>query len=385
MAAATEPSIYGGTAGVLKNTTLLTHTAEKYMPKFVEVVFTSTPFLKSLALAAFGKKAVIGDTTFGDVKKTSGKGITFNHGGYQFSGPIMKSAPSTYQVGRMENITPQHNDPGSGWAYAWVRHVIPVYIPEEFILDNEGEARLINRMDTELKLAQMSAIRDVNYIILGNSNAPTGAPYGLNTLVSVSQTDALVPAARIGNISCESNSWWQNTYQACTTVGGGGDLDRPLVLLRKMQKVLLTIRNKSGATNEQSLVGTPGAWQYYDRARYADKTANGMPNLVNKAYDAADIDHLVFNGRPFIYDSAVTVPSGATASTDCIYFLDYNTFKVDFKANQYFRVGGWEAPREHDVKRYYQLNIWVKLAPYTDNRRVQGVLYNIPANPDAAS
>lgn len=383
MGLTTEPSVYDGTVGSdsFKNTTLLTHTASAYMARFVELVFTSTPYLKSLALSAFGAKAAIGETSFGGVTKSSGKGITFNKGGYQLEFPLMTSAPSTYQVSRLDNINPQHNDPGEGGAYSWVRYVVPVMIPEEFIMDNVGNARLMNRFKTEMKLAEMTAIRDTNYIALGHSSAPTGAPYGLSKLVSVTQSSA----TNAGGIDPSSLSAWENQYVACASVGGGGPLDRPLALLRQMQKLLLTIRNKSGSTNEQTLVGTPGAWQYYDRARYADKTANGMPNLKSKAYDAVDIDHLIFSGRPFIYDASVTVPQGATGSTECIYFNDYNELGLNFKANQYFKVEGWEAPRVHDLRRFHQMNIWTRFVPYTFNRRVQGVLYNIPANADAAS
>lgn len=378
MAAPTEPSVYDGTAGVIKNTTLLTHTAAKYVPKFREVIFTSTPYLKSLALSAFGKKAVIGETSFGDVTKTSGKGIMFNKGGYQFEFPLMTTAPSSFQVSRLDNVNPQHNDPGSGGAYSWVRFVVPVMIPEEFILDNVGSARLMDRFKTEMKLAQMTALRDTNYIALGHTSAPAGSPAGLKALTSVTQG-----SGTIGGLA-KNSTGWANQYDT-GAVGGGGRLDRPLQLLRDMEKMLLTIRNRSGATNEQTLVGTPGAWQYYSRARYADTKAQGVPNLKSKEYDAADIDHLIFSGRPFIYDSAVTVPTGGTGSTEAIYFLDYNELGLNIKANEYFKVEGWEAPRVHDKQRYYQMNIWYRFTPYVTNRRVQGVLYDITANPDAAS
>ncbi|HUT59436.1 MAG TPA: phage major capsid protein [Phycisphaerae bacterium] len=361
----------------------MTHTAAKYVPKFREVVFSQYPFLKSLGLAAFGKKAMLGETSFGDVTKSSGKGITFNQGGYQFEFPIMTSAPSSYHVGYFDNINPQHNDPGNGGAYSWDRFVVPVMIPEEFMLDNVGSARLMNRFKTEMELAQRTAMRDLSYIILGHASAPTGAPEGLSQLVSVTQT--AVATGSPGGLSPADYSWWNNQAVSCTSVGGGGEVDRPLQLIRSMEKLMLTCRNLSGASNDQTLVGTAGAWQYYGRARYADQTANGVPALRNSSYDAIDVDHLVFAGRPFIYDAAVTGPIGATASTESIYFLDYSEFGVNFKANEYFKVEGWEAPRAHDNQRFYQMNIWYRLVPYVTNRRIQGVLYSIPANSDAAA
>jgi len=388
MAAPTEPSVYEGTEGVFRDSTLLTHTAVLYEPKFREVVFAQYPFLKSLALAAGGKKAVMGTTSFGNVAKSSGKGITYQSSSPQFDFPIMKSAPDMYQIGRLANINPQHNDPGIGGAYSFVRFVIPVMIPEEFIQDNTGTSRLMNRFTTELKLAQMTAAQQLNYIILGNTSAPTGSPVGISKLVSVTQTAAATgtnTSTGAGGISPAIYSWWNNQYATCTTVGGGGNLDRPLVLLRKMQKMLLTVRNLSGASDSQTLVGTTGAYQYYQRAQYADTTAQGVGSLRNSDYDGAGIDHCLYSGRPFIYDSAVAGPIGATASTESIYFLDYNEIGVRIRSDQYFKVEGWEAPRAHDKQRYYQLNLYLRCVPYVTNRRIQGVLYNIPANADAAA
>ena len=83
MAAPTEPSVYEGTAGIAKNTALLTHTAAEYMPKLRMSAFSGTPALKMLSLNAWGKKAALGDASYGNVRKSSGKGITFNRGGYQ--------------------------------------------------------------------------------------------------------------------------------------------------------------------------------------------------------------------------------------------------------------------------------------------------------------
>jgi hypothetical protein len=376
MAQAVEPTIYDGTVGLSHNSSLLAQTAVNYMPKFREVVFTATPFLKSLALAAYGKAAAIGETSFGDVMETSKKGIQIDRGGHQFEFPLMTAAPSMSVIGRMGNVNPQFVDPAKTGAYACKKFVTPIFIPEEHLEDNVGKAQLMSRLDTQTRLAKSSAIRDVSYVLLGHSSAPTGATtVGMNRLVSVTQTGS------IGGIS-RTLSWWKNKYKACTSVGGGGQLDRPIQLLRSMDNLLLTIRALSGATNEQTLVGTRGAWQYYNRAAYADK--HGTSGVGLKEYYDAGIDHLVFQSRPFIYDGNTQVPWGATASTEAIYFLDYNEFGVNIKENCYFKVEGPEPPRAHDKQRYHQLNLWIRMVPYCTNRRVQGVLYNMPANPDAS-
>lgn len=374
MAAATEPSVYDGTAGAVKTTTLLTRTAEDFMPKFREFIFTGTPFLKSLALTAFGGKAFNGEpgSRFGNVTRTDGKGIKFNDGGHQFSFPFLTSAYTSSIVGRMDNINPQYNDPGGGGAYAWVRQVIPMMIPEEAIKDNQGKAKLMDWMETEMKLGQMSMIRDVNYTMLGHSSAPTGAPYGLNNLVSVTQTRT------IGGYAA-TNSDWQNIYEAQTTVGGGGELDRPLALKRKLDAMVVKTQSYTGGDmNAKWWVCTTGAYQYMQRLSYADNAHHG---LAMKEYDGY-LDHIVWNGRPVIYDPSVQEPYGATASTEAIYCLDYSELGINIKRNEYFAVEPWEAPRTKDRQRYYQSNIWLRYTPYVTNRRIQGVIYNLPANGD---
>ena len=376
MAAPTEPSVYEGTAGVWRNSTLLTHTTGNFMPKFRELIFTATPFLKSLALAAFGKKAAIGEASFGNVTKTSGKGILFNDGGYQFEFPIFTGQATSSIIGVLDNINPEYIDLSTSGAYSWKRMVIAMLMPEEYAQDNVGKAQLMSRLNNTMKTAQMTAIRDMNYSILGHSSAPTGAPTGLPDLVSHTQT------ATIGGIATTSTHW-QNQLKTCTSVGGGGDLDRPIQLLRSMETLMLSIRSKSGSTNEQTLVGTQGAYQYYGRAAYADTLGTRGAEKVKDYYDAS-IPHLVYDSRPFIYDGAVTVPTGATASTECIYYLDYNEFGVCFKRVECFALKNWEAPRNHDKQRYHEALILSRFTPYVTNRRVQGVLYNLPANPDAS-
>jgi len=383
MAAATEPSVYTGTAGLVKNTTLLTHTLEDYMPRFSEAIFTQTPALKVLTLNGLGKNFVIGGGDYGNITSTNNKGLFLTDPSFQFSGPIMTTSVAGTHVGRMGNINPSYNDPGNGWAYAYVRGVWSIYIPEEFIKDNKGKNRLLNRLETEMKIIKMQAVQDVNYTFLGHSSAPASGPsFGLTKLVSATQSTAV--SGDPGGISVDNSSFWQNKYRECATVGGGGSLDRPLVLLRKMGSILLDVRQYTGSSNDQVFLTTRGAYQYYQRAAYADTRAQGVAALQKKDYYDADIEHLVYNGRPVVYDPSVTVPGGATASTECMYVLDLNHIGLAIRKDEFFEVEGWDRPHVKDKQRYYQANIWLRYTPFVSNRRIQGVLYNMPANADAA-
>jgi len=388
MALPSEPSVYTGTAGVWRDSKILVSTADDYMPTFREVVFNQTPFVKALALNAFGKGDVIKGAAFGNVQSkrgSSGKGIVFKDPSYQFSFPIYTAVPTGSHIGRMGNVNPQYlGEPTSG-AYAYKRLVWSIYLPEELVKDNKGKNRLADIMDREFRMTQMQVVTDINNILLGNSSAPSSSPYGLPALVSVTQSAATNAAGITPSATTTAATYyWKNQYRACTSVGGGGELDRPLVFNRQLFALLLDINVKSGSSDSKLMVGTRGAYQYYHRAAYADSTAQGNSGLRNAQYDAANIDHLVFNNVPFIYDTAVTVPTGATASTESVYVLDMNEFGLAVRRDEFLDVEAWDAPRPKDKQRFYQTNIWLRYTPFVSNRRIQGVLYNLPANPDAS-
>ncbi|MBE3118789.1 MAG: phage major capsid protein [Candidatus Atribacteria bacterium] len=368
--------MYTGSASSFKNTQLLTHTTEEYLPVLRHAAFNATPFLKFIAFKAWGKAAALGNANYGNVRKSSGKGIRFNDHGYQFSGAVSFTTASGSNVGRMAQITPQFMSPGKTWAYTWTRYVLPIGIPEEAVMDNKGNGRLINIMQTHLDIAQKSAIRDLSYMMLGHSSAPSSSPEGLNKLVSVTQTS-------IGGLDASSDTGWADQYVACTSVGGGGELDRPLALLRKMQAFNVYMGSFEESADDVVWACTTGAYQYYLRAAYADGVANsGLRSGMNDLYDAG-IEAVAFNGKPVIYDGSIQVPTGATASTEAMYRLDLSNLGACIKDDQYFHLEGWEAPKTKDGQRFYQANLWLRWTPWVGgSRRIQGVLYNIPANPD---
>jgi len=77
------------------------------------------------------------------------------------------------------------------------------------------------------------------------------------------------------------------------------------------------------------------------------------------------------------------VPNGATASTEAVYLADLSELGLHCKRDEFFEVDTWDAPRPKDQQRFYQMNIWFRGIPAVTNRRIQGVMYNIPANSDA--
>ncbi len=381
----TEPTVYDGSANQQFNSQLLAHTAVEYMPRFRQVIFNAFPLLKVFAVNAFGKDQMVDHGRFGNAEsvKSSDKGIEFHDGGAQFEFPLLTTAPTGKVIGRMGNVNPEYKTPAVTGAYAYKRMYWSVYVPEEAIMDNRGNQKMMSWLDNQLKMAQLAAARDINYVLNSHSSAPTGfTTEGLPHMVSVTQGAA---SNATGRISASANTYWQNKINQVISVGGGGEFDRPLVFLRKLEALILAIRELGGSSNDQVLAATKGAYQYYRRAIYADATGRGATTLVFEKYDAVALDHSPFMGAPLMYDGFIQVPNGGTASREAVYVLDLNELKLHVKRDQFFHVENWDMPRAKDDQRFAQLNIWFRGIPAVTDRRIQGVAYDIPANPDVVS
>jgi hypothetical protein len=103
---------------------------------------------------------------------------------------------------------------------------------------------------------------------------------------------------------------------------------------------------------------------------------------MSRRYDAAGVQAHAFNGSPMVWDPAVTVPYGATASTESFYGIHIPNFALGIRTEQNFKWSGWEEPRVHDQYRFMAGAVAVRYTPMVMARRPHWVGYNVPANPD---
>ena len=117
---------------------------------------------------------------------------------------------------------------------------------------------------------------------------------------------------------------------------------------------------------------------------YADSIQSGRSGAFGtlQKYDAAGIQHKGFNGQPMIWDPAVTVPYGATASTDMFYGIHIPTFNISIRSEENFKASDWEEPREHDPLKTLVASIKLRSTSMVTAMRPQWVVYDIPACPD---
>ncbi len=378
-----ESNTFTGNISSLRTThqTLVSNDAFSKIVQFA--AFNKTPFTKAIGVEAFGTEAMTDLQVFG-AAKPSGRILTYDSGVYGVRGAVFATAPSSYHVGRMGNFTPQLTEGGDEWAYSWHRLIQSQYIPDVDVQDN-GKGNFDIKV-LKMRLMQQQFVKDFNYAILGNSDAPDAGTMGpsavqsdLPHLISVTQTSAITPGAIGAN-----NEYWQNGRKSLTSLGGGGQLDRPLMLRRALMDMLNDQLQYAEASNDYLLLCTQGAWQYYDRLMYADAGRMGLGGAFGtvQKYDAAGIPTFAFNGNPMTWDPAVTIPTGATAGTEAIYGIHIPSYFVSIRSEENFVFTGWEEPRTHDQQRTLQAQLRLRYTPGVRARRPHCVLYDIPANTD---
>jgi len=379
-AMAQGPGLRRGTYQALTSTELISKSVQW-------ACFTKSPFLSVIGVEAFGVEAMRDLQVFGNARP-NGRIIEYVGGKYAASGQVFATTPTSHHVGRLGNFTPELVEGGDEWAYSWHRLVQSEFIPDVDVQDNSRG--LIDIKAQKMSGMKQKIVQDLNYCLLGHSSGPDYSSLGpsavfsdLPNLISVDQTRTVC------GIAASAGSYWQNQYGAITSIGGGGEMNRPLTLRRKLKKIhndALKLA-ESGRTDDYFIVTSQGGWQYYDRLAYADSIQAGQKGAVGTVakYDAAGIPNFAFNGAGMIWDGSWTVPyadSAVTAGTEGFYGIHIPSYKLSIRSEENFVVDGWEAPRAHDMKRTLVAQIRLRYTPAVIARRPHFVAYNVPACPD---
>ena len=376
-----ESNTFTGTIASVRDTYQKLTSLDRWAIGVQWACFNKSPFMKAVALEGFGVDAMKSADFFGAATPT-GRIIVYDSGKYGIRGAVFATAPNPYFVGRLGTFTPELIEGGDEFAYSWHRLVETTFIPDVDVDDNR--AGLIDIKAQKMEGMKQKYVEGFNYAILGHSSAPDYSTMGpravysdLPNLISVTQTRT------VGAIPT-TNSFWQNGHKAITSIGGGGEMDRPLVLRRSMMKAKNDRLALAETTDDYLFVATQGGHQLYDRLMYADMIQGGRGGAFvrNAKYDSAGIKHHLFDGDPMVWDGGVTVPYTCTAGTECIYGINIPNFFISLRTEENFKVSEWEPPREHDVQKTYVSSIKTRFTPGVISRRPHFVCYNIPACAD---
>lgn len=362
--------------------------ADAFSKSVMFAIFNKTPFLKAIGLEAFGVEAVTDLDAFGSAQPT-GRMIRFDSGRYATAGAVWETAPSTKFVGRLGNFGPQLTEGGDEWIYSWHRLISAQFIPDVDVQDN-GSGRLFDIKALKMEAMKQAYVRDFNLVLLGNSSAPDAGVLGpsavnhdLTKLIAVTQSGVVGGINR--SVSTGGISYWQNGVKDFSGgIGGGGEFDRPIILRRGLLDAMNDQLTFAEASNDFLMLASQGAWQIYDRLSYADAHIGGKGGAfgTNQKYDAAGIPNFSFNGNPMVWDPAVTVPNGATGSTESIYAIHIPTFWISLRTEENFLLLPWEDPRNHDLHRTLVSQLLTRFTPMITAMRPHFVAYDIPAAGD---
>jgi len=344
--------------------------------------FTSSPFAKAVGLEALGAENMQNPEKFGKATPKNGM-IRYDKGHSHISGSVFETMGNSYFTGRMGTFTPQLVEGGDEWAYSWLRMHTARYLPDVDIQDNGNG--LIDVMTKNLLEMKQVYMRDFVYCLLGNSSQPSSGPatryHDLTNLIPVTLTRT------VGNISGSSTDsdgayYWRSGIKEIANLGGGGEMDRPITLRRSM----MDARNDQAKVaevhdmNQYMFLASQGAYQYYDRLVYADKIQGGAVP-VSTSYDALGIEHYMFGNCPMFWDPSVTIPWGATASTESIYGIHKPSYFISLRSEENFKLQ-IEQPRVHDTYQTVNMLLRTRFTPGVTARRPHFVCYDLPANPD---
>ena len=376
-----ESNTFVGVTSTFRDTYQKRTSQDKFSKSVQWAAYQKSPFLMACGVEGFGVEAMKDLQAFGSAKPT-GRMVRVDSGVYALRGIVQATTGTSFHTGRMGSMTAQLNEGGAEWGYSWHQLNRAEYIPVTDVEDNGNG--LIDIMVEKEERMKMDIVRDFSYAVLGSSSAPDYGVMGpsavyhdIPNLISVTQTRT------IGQIAA-TNTYWQNGVKAITSIGGGGNMDRPITLRRSWKKIHNDQMKFAEGDGKYLFLATQGAWQYYDRLMYADMVESknaAVFGTVDK-YDAAGIEHYAFGTNPVIWDPNTQVPYGATASTEAIYGINTANFYLAIRGEQNFNFSGWEKPRVHDQYKTLNAALTVRYTPMLLSRRVHYVNYNIPACAD---
>lgn len=350
-------------------------------------IWKFSPFMEALGLNAFGAEAIGNFKAFGQ-RSLTGSVIERNGGSY-VEGSIFETDATLQHVGRMGSFNPEYREGGDNYAYAHTRMIGSEFIPDMDLQDNKGVGKIIDIQTYRMQMLVKTAARDFNYTLLGNSAAPDFETAGA-TLMKTDLKEWLgVTNVTVGGIAQSataddgaSTTYWAPQRKAITSLGGGGEMDRPITLRRSMMKLYNDASALAEQKNQFLIVCTQGAWQTWDRLRYADSQERDGALGKKGTYDAAGIEHMVFRSQPMVFDPAAPTPNGATASTEAFYGIHIPSYGISLHKEEGFTLDGWEPPRAHDQYRTDVMQFRVRYTPIIRQMRPHFLAYNIPENAD---
>jgi hypothetical protein len=256
--------------------------------------------------------------------------------------------------------------------YEWRQASVPIAISGLEEKKNNGEARILNLLESKTKQAEMGIQEFFNkrlQIGAGGTTITTAYQSPVNGSSFIDPLPLLVAydptaALTIGNISQLTYSWWRNQTSNSTSTTFKG-------FLQELRKLRVKCMRGPGGDHDLNIVDED-VYSLYESA-LAEKHQN-------PSYQKADIpfENVGFYGKPVVHDEYVPDVQGgsATPSTSSGTWQMLNTKFLGIKvhAGTNFSPTPFQKPENQDAKVAHIQ--WLG-AFGTSNRRKQGVMGGI--------
>lgn len=352
----------------LSYNSLLASTIKYYKKGFVnnitrDFILTAVLGAPDLATQVFGLRKPEGDFA---------EGIKLVDGGEKIFMPLMYARNTTvegYAGYDTLNITPA--DPFSAAEYDWRSIAGSVNMDNERLDKNRGDAqKLFDLMKGMMDNLKISFQETWNDMLITAKASGTKEPLGLFDIVKDDPTTNPASGA-LGGIDAVANSWWRN--QAVNHGGGSFGTDQTGDGMKNLRQLL---RNCQFG-NEKAAVLVGGEYAF-------EATENSMLNQIRYVSDKekllakAGFGAIMVKGVPFVMEKRISaLRSSGGLSGDAIYALNPKYLKVWGMRHRWFEPSGVKEPVNQDTQVQH---IITRCQFATDNRRMHGVLFNLPTS-----
>ena len=352
----------------LNYNSLLASTIKHYKKGFVnnitrDFILTAMLGAPDLAKDVFGLRVPEGELA---------EGIKLIDGGEKIYMPLMYARNTTiegYSGYDTLNITPA--DPFSAAEYEWRSIAGSVNMDNERLDKNRGDAvKLFDLMKGMMDNLKISFQESWNDMLITAKASGSKEPLGLFDIVK--DDPSTNPASgSLGGIDAVANTWWRNYAE---NFGGGTfGTDQTGNGFKAIRRLLRGVQY--GVEGAKVLVGGEYAFENVDNAlvnqlRYI---GDAEKKLVSAGYQAIRV-----KGIPMVMEKRISaLRSSGGLSGDAIYALNPKYLKVWGMKHRWFEPSSVKEPVNQDTQVQH---IITRCQFATDNRRMHGVLYNLPTS-----
>jgi hypothetical protein len=219
----------------------------------------------------------------------------------------------------------------------------------------------ISLLQAKIDQAELSATDGLNIMFYDNPGATTRNWFGLDAIVSVTETTTdkgdseYVTGSFVGGIDSEAtgNAFWQNQLENTTKALSIPDMSH------------MFNRCSRGRVRPEFIITSQELWEKYESLLLAGQ------RFTDPKTASAGFENLLYKSAPVLWDEHI---GGATPVTDRMYFLNSKFLKLKVHSDVWFKPTPFEKPHGQDAK-YSQILSYGNLV--TSNRARLGVVFGL--------